>query len=172
MPASHTDRVYDEVRRRITEMASSAGVDRGRISLEVLYLLPARFIREYRWLHDQVLDDPVKPQMDGGKDGGRIKASGKPRDSMRARSMGPAKKGSKRAVNTYWPVKDEEFMRVKANLDRQLVRAVTRAVDEVNSIRAARRGEATVLHPATQQQCLKCGKFQRDEWVRCPHHLD
>lgn len=170
MAQTHNDRLMDEVRRRITEMTASAGVDRGRISLEVLFLLPARFMREYRYVFDAALDDPLKPQIDGGKDAGRIKAAGKPRDSMKARSMSGAKKESRRTVSTYWPVKNEDYLRIKVNLDRQLVRAVTQAADEIRAIGAARRGGQTVLHHSEASQCATCGRFLREEWVRCPWH--
>jgi hypothetical protein len=173
MSQTHTDRVNDEVRRRMTEIASSAGIDRGRISVEVLFLLPPQFVRMYQRVFDAALDDPVRPQQDGGKDEGRIKAKGKPRDDLRARSMGPAKKG-KRSVSGYWPVRDEDAMKIKDLLDRRIVRAVSQATEDLRLIRAARvEGGTYTNRPTTgQPQCGVCGKFMKEDWVRCPWHMD
>jgi hypothetical protein len=156
----------------MAEIAAAAGIDHGRLSIEVLFLLPPQFVREYQWLFDQALDSPVRPQSDGGKDEGRVKAKGKPRDDLRARSMGGAKK-SKRSVSGYWPIRDEEAMKVKGKLDRRLVRATTQAVDDLRAIRAARvenPTEPTRSSVTGQPQCAACGRFLREEWVRCPWH--
>jgi hypothetical protein len=170
---THSDRINDEVRRRMTEIAVSAGIDRGRLSVEVLFLLPPQFVRQYQHIFDQALDSPIKPQTDGGKDEGRIKAKGKPRDDMRARSMGPAKK-SKRSVSGYWPIRDEDAVKIKDLLDRRLVRAVNQAVEDLASMRAARREGTTQPSRSSvgQPQCPACGKFMKEDWVRCPWHLD
>jgi len=169
---SHADRVTDEVRRRMAEIAAAAGIDHGRLSIEVLFLLPPQFVRQYQWLFDQALDSPVRPQSDGGKDEGRVKAKGKPRDDLRARSMGGAKK-SKRSVSGYWPIRDEEAVKIKALLDRRIVRAVNQAVEDLTSIRAARFSTVTVPTGSSGiPQCEVCGKFLKEEWVRCPWHGD
>lgn len=173
MSQTHTDRVNDEVRRRMTEIAAAGGIDRGRLSIEVLFLLPPQFVRMYQSIFDAALDDPVKPQLAANKDEGRIKAKGKPRDDLKARSMGGAKKG-KRSVSGYWPVRDEDAMKIKDLLDRRIVRAVGQAVDDLKLIRAARNeGRTYVGRPSVgQPQCPACGKFMKEDWVRCPWHLD
>ena len=173
MSQTHADRVNDEVRRRMAEIAAAAGIDHGRLSIEVLFLLPPQFVRMYQAIFDAALDDPVKPQLAANKDEGRIKAKGKPRDDLRARSMGAAKKG-KRSVSGYWPIKDEEAVKIKDLLDRRIVRAASQATEDLRSSRAARNGVGTYPNhrSVSQPQCPACGKFMKEDWVRCPWHLD
>lgn len=165
MPQKFEDRVETEVRRRLTRAAAAAGVDRGRIELEVLWQLPPEFVRLYRELFDRALADPIKPTSDGGKDEGRLKASGKPDDAMRARSMGPASSGGKRYVQGSWPIRDERALEAKRQVDRKITRIVDSAL---SSLRAPRHKSQTVPAP----KCARCGKFQKIEWSRCPYHTD
>jgi hypothetical protein len=162
MGKTFEDRVSEEVNKRIAQAASAAGVDRGRIEIEVLFLLPPEFVRRYRELFDRALADPVSPSTDGGKDEGRIKASGKPSDPMRARSMGAAGH-SKRFVSGAWPIRSEQALEAKRRLDKRLILAVTQALDMIG---AADVEKITRPHP----RCPDCGFFQKPEWLRCPYH--
>jgi hypothetical protein len=163
MPKAFEDRVAEEVNKRLAQAASAAGVDRGRVEIEVLFLLPPEFVRKYRELFDRALSDPIKPNLDSGKDEGRIKASGKPADPMKARSMGAASPG-KRFVAGAWPIRDEKALEVKRKLDKRLVTLATGALELV-SIRAA-----GIDNIPTPSRCPDCGLFQKPEWLRCPFH--
>jgi hypothetical protein len=55
------DRIENEVRRRIQDLLSAAGVDSDRVGLEVLYWLPSEFMRYYRDLFERAL------KLDGGE---------------------------------------------------------------------------------------------------------
>src|SRR5262245_10934859 len=176
MPRTIEDRVEEEVRKRLTEAASAAGVGRGRISLEVLYLLPPDFVRMYKELFDRALADPVRPSSDGGKDEGRIKARGKSRDEMHVRSSAGAKPG-KRYVAAYWPIRSEEALAEKKRLDRSLVRSVTRALANAKKSADDGRGAAdgasfmrAAAKSSQPRQCPDCGLIQGPSWVRCPFH--
>jgi hypothetical protein len=158
----------------MAEIAAAAGIDHGRLSIEVLFLLPPQFVRQYQWLFDQALDSPVRPQSDGGKDEGRVKAKGKPRDDLKARSMGGAKK-SKRSVSGYWPIRDEEAVKIKGLLDRRIVRAVNQAVEDLKLVRAGAHKNSTAPTGSSVTgvpRCPRCGKFLKEDWVRCPWHGD
>ena len=163
MPKAFEDRVAEEVNKRLAQAASAAGVDRGRVEIEVLFLLPPQFVRHYKEIFDRALADPIKPNLDSGKDEGRIKASGKPADPMKARSMGAAQPG-KRFVAGAWPIRDERALEVKRKLDKRLVTLVTGALELV-SMRAADTQGTT-----NSARCPDCGLFQRVEWLRCPFH--
>lgn len=169
MGQNFDDRVEEEIRRRITRAASAAGVERGRIELEVLYLLPPEFVRVYRQIFDMALSDPISPQSDGGKDEGRVKASGRPSDPMRARSMGAAAGGGKKYVRGAWPVRSEAALEIKVRLDRKILAAVRESwetlVTRDTAIGAAEAGAKTV-----PIQCAECARFQKAEWLRCPYH--
>jgi len=164
MPKTFDDRVAEEVNKRLTLAASAAGVDRGRIEIEVLFLLPPEFVRRYRELFDRALADPIRPSTDGGKDEGRLRASGRSNDAMNARSMRAAQPG-KRYVAGAWPIRNEAALEAKRILDKKLLRLVTSALELV-SIRAADTGNGE-----QPRQCSSCGFFQNSEWVRCPFHL-
>lgn len=164
MAKTHQDRVEDEVRRRIAQHAVSAGVDRGRIELEVLFLLPSNFVRQYQELFHMALEDPTGGK-GAGKDEGRIKASGKPKDKVRgtAADGSHSAKSGKRFVAGHWPIRSEAALSAKQKLDKELVAAVEKAIG------AARNPNGTVPSGATRQ-CESCGRFQQAEWVRCPFH--
>jgi len=162
MPKQFEDRVSEEVNRRLSQAASSAGVDRGRIEIEILFLLPPEFVRRYRELFDRALADPIKPSTDGGKDEGRLKASGRPDDPMKARSMGAAQHG-KKFVAGVWPIRDETALEAKRRLDRQLTRAVEEALATIGAA-------PSIMSPAAIR-CNQCGFFQKADWIRCPYHL-
>jgi hypothetical protein len=165
MPKSFEDRVAEEVNKRLTLAASAAGVDRGRIEIEVLFLLPPEFIRRYRELFDRALADPIRPTGDGGKDEGRVKASGRSSgDPLKARTMGAAQAG-KRFVAGSWPIRDERALELKKKLDRQLI---TLAGD---TLALMSMGAAGVEKANPPRQCDICGLFQKPEWVRCPFHI-
>jgi len=166
MPKTFEDRVAEEVNKRLTLAASAAGVDRGRIEIEVLFLLPPEFVRRYRELFDRALSDPVKPTSDGGKDEGRLRAPGGTNgdDPLSARSMRAAQPG-KRYVAGAWPIRDEKALEVKQRLDKKLIRHVVESLELVSM----RTGDLEKVSPPTQ--CSICGLFQKPEWVRCPFHI-
>ena len=168
MSRSFDDRVASEVNKRLTIAASSAGVDRGRVEIEVLFLLPPEFVRRYRELFDRALADPIKPATDGGKDEGRLRATGKPADPMKARSMGAAAPG-KKFVAGAWPVRDEHALEVKKRLDKKLVKLVIEALGLVVADPGLIRAGAT-MKLAQPPRCSDCGLFQKPDWKRCPYH--
>ena len=168
MPKKTEDVIEDEVRRRITSIASAAGLSRGRVELEVLFLLPTEFVRMYRELFDMALSDPVNPIGDGGKDEGRVKARGTARDPMKARSMSGAAGGGKRFVAGAWPVRSEKALEEKRRLDKKLIRVVDQALSDARASGVRAPGPTTNGNP----QCSSCGRIQSPNWVRCPFHAD
>lgn len=169
MAKNYDDRVEEEVRRRVTNAAAAAGVDRGRIELEIVWMLPPEFVRGYREIFSRALADPISPQSDGGKDEGRVKAAGKPADALKARSMGGAAGGGKRYVRGAWPIRDEVALEMKNRLDRKILAALRQTLDTLvqsnRSLGAAHDGAQTV-----PRRCDDCGQFLKTEWLRCPFH--
>jgi hypothetical protein len=164
MPKTFEDRVTEEVNKRLTLAASAAGVDRGRIEIEVLFLLPPEFVRQYKELFDRALADPIRPTSDGGKDEGRIRASGHTSDGLHVRTMGTAG-GGKRFVAGSWPIRDEKALELKKKLDRQIIGLVRDSLELV-SMRAG-----DLVRTELPPRCESCGLFQKPEWVRCPFHI-
>ncbi len=163
MPKTTEDRIEDEVRRRLTDYASAAGLSRGRVAQEVLFLLPPEFVRQYIALFDRALGDPISPSSDGGRDEGRIKAKGKPADELKARSMGGASKGGKRFVAGRWPVRSELALQQKSSVDRSIIRTVDNALAK---LARAGAGEPELA----SKVCSDCGRGQASGWQRCPFH--
>jgi hypothetical protein len=135
------DHYEQEVRRRYADMLAAAGIDAGRLSLEVLYLLPPEFVRMYTELFDKALS--VSPTSAGpmGKDEGRVKKAVR-REGVGARES--QIKGTKKAHKKHWVVRSEPAMEAKRRLDRSLVRSVERALEQ------ARRRDKVVIGAATK----------------------
>lgn len=121
---SNLDAIELEVQRRLADYLASAGVPQGRISLEVLYMLPPDFIRAYRTLFDRAFLESVSDS--GGGDPGRA--------PERRKNVGVGSKGGKR-YRTYWVIRDEQAFQLKGSVDRKLKRLAlemgTRAGKEV-----------------------------------------
>lgn len=143
MARSTEDVIEEEVRRRLADRLASAGVDQGRVSLEVLYMLPPEFVREYTRLFHKALREDLAGNGGGmGKDEGQIKKkAGVVKRHRRVRaekgedgyeegedravpgSDRGAQAGGKRYKN-HWIVKDETALEVKVRVDRKLVRLI------------------------------------------------
>lgn len=124
------DQVEREVRKRLAETMSSAGVNQGRISMEVLYWLPENFARLYMQMVDKALkmDDGVGSSM-GGQTGdeGQIKAKvgtgpqrGKQAGGLFTRESGAHARGTGKRYRVHWLVKDENAFALKGKIDRKL----------------------------------------------------
>lgn len=124
------DQVEREVRKRLAETMSSAGVNQGRISMEVLYWLPENFARLYMQMVDKALkmDDGVGSSM-GGQSGdeGQIKArvgtgpaKGKQVGGLFTRESGAHARGTGKRYRQHWLVKDEAAFKLKGQIDRKL----------------------------------------------------
>jgi hypothetical protein len=170
MAKTQSDKVEDEVRRRMVEILGSGGVGRGRISLEVLYLLPTQFVSMYRELFDRAFSDPIKPQTDGGKDEGRVKKPIKG-DPVRNISASGAQSGSKKFRTGAWPIRSEEAVEAKRKLDRKLVKATEEALVAARRKPLRAAGYQDELVPTDDlRRCERCGQFQSKNWKRCPFH--
>src|SRR4051812_9240729 len=102
------DAIEAQVRLRYSDLLASAGVDASRVALEVLYLLPPEFVRMYIELFDKSLSWSPQSAGGGGKDEGRVKASGKSRKDMgmHTREMPGAKASGKRYRERNFAVSD------------------------------------------------------------------
>jgi hypothetical protein len=147
MPMQPDDRVEREIRRRMADLMSAAGVDSGRMSLEVLYLLPEGFVRQYRALFDRALR--WDPSGSGGglvnegrvtdeKEGRRRAKLVRPKDAdgnllrdgkgelvkpgvgVRSDGRGNAKGGGKRYRDMPLAISDELALKIKELADRRL----------------------------------------------------
>jgi hypothetical protein len=149
MGLSNEDVIEREVRRRLSEYLNSMGVDSGRVSIEILYMLPESFVQEYRELFDRALrwspsgsgggivnEGRVTDEAEGrrkvkaqnAKARDRAKEEGKSRaevakaggTKVRKDGRGNAKGGGKRYRDTQLVIADEVSLRIKELVDRRL----------------------------------------------------
>jgi hypothetical protein len=153
------DRIENEVRKRMAERLSAAGVNRGRISLEVLYWLPADFVRVYMQVVEMALrmDDSLSSSAGSGVgDEGRAtiaKVGGGPARGSGAgglftRSSGAHAKGGGGRYMRHWLVKDDDMMKLKSSIDRRIRRVIEDAIRDHREQLDARRRQA-VIPPGT-----------------------
>ena len=161
------DVVENEVRRRYADLLASAGVDSGRLSLEVLYLLPEEFVREYVELFWEALREDI-PSAGGGdnviKKAGEVKRNKKVRTGERdeqGRVREVAVPGSNRGAQgggkkykTHWLIKSEVALEVKRRVDRKLVRIIGSTRGEVHAA-------MTDSKPRARSERGADGKFRR-----------
>lgn len=111
-----------EVQRRLTEALVAAGVGHGRISLEVLYMLPPEFVEAYTSLFWQAFAEPLRESGSGkGPDGGNTKKK-VPSTVSVAGVMSAANNGGGKKYRTYWTIRDEDAFNRKRSIDRALKR--------------------------------------------------
>lgn len=181
------DVIEDEVKRRLAGALAedgSGGVGRGRISLEVLYMLPTEFLRQYTELFDRALKEGVEGAGGAGTgniDGGRVtdekatsarnRAAGKRAGAgNRTDGRGGAKGGGKR-YKTHWQIKDERALEVKALVDRRLKALIA---EVWRAFGAAEKGGKMVPAEGNGNKvtCGVCGRGQARGWIQCPFHTN
>jgi len=155
------------VRARIAEIMSAAGVDQGRIGVEVLFDLPQSFVEAYELLWDRALvgvdherqggggRDAAKaevgkvgdPKNKGGGAGGRVKDTERSRERMSevvVRSGGSSRRGVRGAAKgsaAGLRLGDEEALELKARIDKRLRGMAREIFEELNRLGIGLTGE-------------------------------
>lgn len=185
MPKLIEDQKDEDLRRRYREYLSAAGVDHGRVAIEILFMLPAQFVRLYAEIYDAAL----KSTMSGGtgrsaEEGGIVRAEsgggGKRGDGgLHTRIMPEAKARKMAPATADRMLRNNAALDLKGRLDRRLVKA---AEDCVEGIRAARNADGEAIPEISGQtrnggntdkermRCPECGRGMATGWVRCPFH--
>jgi hypothetical protein len=175
--ADDRNAVENQVRRRLTEAAAAGGVPHSRASLEVLYLLPESFLREWVALFDAALKLPDSPAGKGVKDGELGKA-GSGGGTLRGTHKGLRTDSSVNAGDAPhlgggapkkgpggWHVKSTRALEIKGRMDKRLrnmAREIRRELaGEVQD--GAEKGGMSVL------ACSGCGRMAQREWNWCPN---
>lgn len=129
---------------------TSAGVNVNRVSLEVLYMMPADFVRLYIEMFTRAL---------GSADGGTA-ARGKAAENTGA--LGKAKRktagGQGKKYKEHWVVQDEKALDLKTRVDKRL-RALGRDI---------RKGLAGEISEAERARCVCCSSYMSADWIYCP----
>lgn len=181
------DQIDEKARLQLSELLRSRGIDSGRVSIEVLFLLPPEFVREYRELYERALKDGVEGAGGAGTgniDGGRVtdEKAGRERNKSKGKraghgsrtdGRGDAKGGSKARYKTYWQVKDEDALALKNKVDRELkglIGRIARSLKDGSCADSRKNGSAPEKSPKpTQTSCDICGRRFARGWVSCPY---
>lgn len=147
MARTERDQHEAEVQRRITDMMASAGLSESRAALEVLYLLPIEFVRMYTELFELSVSWSPQTAGGGGKDEGRIKASGRSdggdqhAGGMNTRNIKAASGSGKRYHRKHWALRSQGAIEAKRKLDRALIRSATTALKDAREAAKTEREE-------------------------------
>lgn len=145
------DAIEREVQKRLTARLVAAGVRQGEISLQVLFMLPPEFVREYeRLFYASLTEDSTAKPGAGGREGGQPKAV--PSKLRGTAGSMHARDGGGKRYRTYWSIKNEEALKRKGSIDRKLLRLV-RDMREM-------REDTTAIDPAAQ--CPHCSGSLKD----------
>jgi hypothetical protein len=150
--------------RRAVEALASAGVSQGRISHEVLYLLPPEFVRQYMELFEKALKEDTRGGGSGDPDAvtrsvpGGLKTPGRrPKKDAEGNALpgsGTGARGGGKRYKTYWVIRNEDALEFKAQVDRKL-RELSRDIARGKVKKAIR--------------CRPCGRWGQDGMRFCPN---
>lgn len=153
-------------KKRLADALADAGVGARRVAIEVLYLLPEGFVREYELLFHEALS--LGDEGKGGVNDAQA-TLGRAASGLKGGSGG----GSRR--HSVFPVKSEAALEKKLWVDRQL-RKLTRAMQQhagasetagINATEGRYRcGQRT---ERSRNQKRGCGKWQEKNWIYCPY---
>lgn len=151
-----TENVEEKVRSRLAEIMAAAGVPHSRISLEVLYYLPPRFLNAYADLFSRAV------VADGGM-GGRGESGAATGELGRAsvvkNGSGPTVQAGGKRFKKSFVVLDERCLDVKSGVDKRL-RLLGKEIEAmVAGVEVDTAGSRT--------RCGSCGGFTQPNWVFC-----
>src|SRR5690606_37765500 len=93
------DQIEMQVRARLAELLSSAGVGYDRVAVEVLYLFPPEFVRAYAELYHQALK---------GIGGGGVGDENSLAVKRTKKDQMPLVKGGGKKYREYWQIADDK----------------------------------------------------------------
>lgn len=156
------DGMDEKLRRRLAEVLSSAGVNANRVALEVLFMLPAEFVRGYSDLFHRALNTTE----DGAGERNDSKAElGKAAGKRTAEGRGAARKG--KGSRGVFLIRDEKALGEKERIDRQL-RKLARSMRDAGAAGTG-KGEVARCGEGVEQAEAGCGRWVEVSWKYCCH---
>lgn len=152
-----------QLRKRLAELMSSAGLGYNSISLEVLYLLPEEFIGRYIWLWEKALG-PAGSGDNAGRQADRDGGLGVAKTETGKRGVMPtgASSTQKKWKRMGLAIRDEKALELKDRIDRRL-RSIAR------DIRSFEVEGGLGTSGKKTAQCTKCGRVGEERWAYCPY---
>lgn len=173
---SGSQRIFDEVEKRLVERLASAGLPQSQIALQVLFLLPRDFVDSYSSLYHTALkvgdrgrEENWIENADGTTEriGGVGKASGARRTGMREGQTlgGMAGASGGKTYKRAWTVADEKALETKSRIDKKL-RKMGREIRVFLGEGVGGKDEGS----EERRQCKgKSCKKWIENWKYCPH---
>lgn len=169
--------VENEIRIRLQNILSSAGMSSDGVAKEVLFWLPSEFLDFYRDLYLKALEIRGRSAYDTSK-GGDVQVA---KVDSKTRGDTPNVLGGnagKRFFKGEWIIKDERALSELSRINEWLVRIVWGAFDaEILRSQAEAYREVGKITVRTgmdkgnsRRVCGDCGKLMKNEWLRCPFH--
>lgn len=162
----------DRLDRALAEILASAGVPSSRIALEVLFLLPDRFVDVYSEVFEASLIAPVKAPGEAAGLAGELGRA--PGSTSALRGTVSQVSGTGKKYKRIWVIKSEEALALKNRMDKRL-RAMGREMElELEEIRrhgsgeGAGEGSSRAGGMSSQASCGRCGKLVREDYRFCP----
>lgn len=160
-PTNASVSMEDRIRQKIiAEMVSAGGWPEGRVSLEVLYLLPREFTNAYVALFYDALVEQAGSRPTPEADTPALSSTptteaGKARKTAKRRSSGPlqfqGQHGGGKKYKTHWVIRSERALHKKQRTDAKL-RELAQAMASNDA----------------SNQCPGCKKWLQPTWRYCP----
>lgn len=173
-------RIENEVRTRLQVVLSAAGMSSDGVAKEVLYWLPAEFLRWYRDLYLRAL--ALGDGSDRGRQSQRTSDLGKAivdEKEYKGKRVGAGKGGGPGGrYRGEWIVKDEEALEELGRINKELlmilyegIQGRTEFVKKVGAIvDREMEGKRKGREGRIRRVCGDCNKLMATEWKRCPFH--
>jgi hypothetical protein len=162
----------DRLDRALAEILASAGVPSSRIALEVLFLLPDRFVDVYAQVFEAGLIAPVKAPGEAAGLAGELGRA--PGSTSALRGTVSQVSGTGKKYKRIWVIKSEGALELKNRIDKRL-RAMGREMEleleEIRKLELGGEGKASSGKgkvASSQAGCGRCGRLVRDDYRFCP----
>lgn len=157
------------------ELRESGGLPESRLGLEILYLLPDDFVQFYGALFHRALsvgDSSVMHGRSGGLDKAKGNTGTVTGSDTRLQSSGTGKKFK----NTGMTIGSEAMLKLKRDIDNELLRLVTvgkaleRQAGGVQGLERSEKSRAGDAKTPQSHQCRNgtCRSFLKESWKFCP----
>lgn len=158
------DAYSDTLRKRLADIRASAGVPHNQVALEVLYMLPGDFLRQYSALFSAALksdggESARAQQQQDGAVVGKTKSLGKT-------GRGPTVQGGQRRWKQAWTVQDDRMLALKTRIDKR-IRAIGREIHE-DMLDLTEGAAQLESRRHIGLQCCSCKTFLDAGWKFCP----
>lgn len=158
-------------RKKLAEVLASAGVDAGRVAIEILYLLPEGFVREYERLFHDALTTGEEGRGRADEQKALLgKAVGKRTIRSGGETMGAAKAGKKAPdrIGGGFVVRNDERWGEKQRVDREL-RKLARGMAGERTTGVVKCGSKAGRKETEETEAVGCGKWLEGNWKWCPY---